>query len=198
MPLCIFHNKMPKLQSYRSEDQLLKGCKQRDPETQRILFDQYKGRMMTLVSRYFGSNAEAEDILVRGFTKVFSTIESFRGEGSLEGWIRRIMINEALGQIRKEGASKWAVSMDELRSEPFSMAEIYDQLSTSELMDLIKSLPQGYRTVFNLFAVEGYSHREIGEMLGISEGTSKSQYLRSRNLLRKKVELMYQLPEYGS
>ena len=202
MSLCIFHIKMPILQKHEVEFPFLKGCIKGESEAQKELFDHFSKRMMALAFRYMPNTQEAEDVLIKSFTKVFSSIGSYKGSGSLEGWIRRIVINEALGQLRKEGPSKWAVSIDEMQVEPQTEAEIFNEISTKELLDLISSLPQGYRTVFNLFAVEGYGHKEISEMIGISEGTSKSQYMRARTLLRKKIESLGYLEsksiEYGS
>ncbi len=192
---------MPKLHKNIEERSLVKGCQNGDHHCQKHLFETYKDKMMGVAIRYLPEQQQAEDILIRSFTKVFSNIRSFRSEGSLEGWIRRIVINESLAQLRKEGPSKWSVSLENISQDPGIGAEVYDMLSTTELLGIISSLPQGYRTVFNLYAVEGFSHKEIASQLRISEGTSKSQYLRARSLLRKKIGKMNSIKQkvdYGS
>jgi RNA polymerase sigma-70 factor, ECF subfamily len=183
------------------EKELVAACLKGNSSGQRELYHRYSRKMMGITVRYIQETESAEDVLVRAFTRVFDRLDTFRFEGSLEGWIRKIVINEALGQLRSEGASKWSVSLEEIKREPACDADIYDRLSTEELLEHIRSLPLGYRTVFNLFAIEGFTHKEIARKLNIGIGTSKSQYLRARVLLQKKIRISEDPPksmEYGS
>ena len=127
--------------------------------------------------------------MVGGMVKVFEKVGQFQEEGSFEGWIRRIMVNESLMYLRKHKNMSLESDIDEVREEP-NYGELSDQLEAGDLMKMIESLPVGYRTVFNLYAIEGYKHDEIGEMLGISSGTSKSQLNRARKLLQQQLVVM--------
>lgn len=141
--------------------------------------------MMVVCLRYSRTTAEAEDILQEAFVKVFHGIKNFRQESKLETWITRIMVNTALNFQRKKLYLFPMVDVDEI-DIPEAEVSISD-INFSQLLEMIQSLPQGCQIVFNLFAIEGYNHKEIGEMLGISEGTSKSQYARARSLLQEKL-----------
>ncbi len=169
-----------------SESELIEACKNGSSKAQKQLYEQHSGKMFGVALRYVGNHHEAEDVLVTAFMKVFEHLDSFKGEGSFEGWIRRIVSNEALGLIRK----RKKVFMEEIenadykgKNNPASTA-----LETDDLLALVKQLPDGYRTVFNMYAIEGFSHKEIGEELGIAENTSKSQLSRARALLKKWLE----------
>jgi RNA polymerase sigma-70 factor (ECF subfamily) len=131
---------------------------------------------------------EAEDVLQEGFIKVFRHLKDYRNDGSLEGWIRRTMVNTAINFYNKRAKYQNDISLDQ--SEPINQEEesAIDKLSAQELLDLIQELPDGYRMVFNLNVIEGYTHKEIGEMLDISENTSKSQLSRARNVLQGKLK----------
>lgn len=138
--------------------------------------------------RYSSTLEDAEDILQDGFVKIFKNLENYRSEGALGGWMRRIMINTALQKFREEKRLSFMVPMED-RDEMIEVEEeVLEKMSAMELMDKIRQLPDGFRLVFNLYAVEGFSHSEIASKLGISEGTSRSQYSRSRSLLRKMIE----------
>jgi RNA polymerase sigma-70 factor (ECF subfamily) len=167
-------------------DQLVQDCKRQDRKAQELVFRQFGGRMLGVCMRYISDKSEAEEVMLIGFTKVFSKIDQFSGEGSFEGWIRRIMVNESLNHLRKYKNLKMQVDLEtnEYMVPGYVDAHKVDQ---QYLMDLITELPDGYRTVFNLYAVEGYSHKEIAEELGITESTSKSQLSRARLLLQKKL-----------
>ena len=174
------------LSLFNHEAQLVKSLRKQDPKAQRQLFEKYSPRMLGLCFRYAGDEMIAEDIMVEGFMRVFSKIDQFSGDGSFEGWMRRIMVNEALGFLRKQKR----ILEDTLSDEAENIADYAyaDQnLNAEELLALISELPAGYRTVFNLYAIEGYAHMEIAEMLGISESTSKSQLHRARAMLQKMV-----------
>ena len=145
--------------------------------------------MMGVCLRYFDSVEEAEDVLQNGFILVFEHIETFKGTGSLDGWIKKIMVNTALTEIRKNKKFKQNIELDNVEFMLPSSGFANDDLKTKELLKIIQSLPPGSRTVFNLYAIEGYSHGEIANMLNISEGTSKSQYSRARAYLQKIIAL---------
>ena len=167
-------------------NEVIEGCKRGESRPQKQLYELYASRMLGLCFRYIGERQEAEDIMIKGFMKVFEKIGQFRGEGSFEGWIKRIMINESLAYLRRNKAMYVEIEMDRLGEKPD-----YDQLSglleAEDLMSMVNALPMGYRSVFNLYAIEGYSHKEIAEMLNINENTSKSQLSRARAVLQKKL-----------
>lgn len=140
--------------------------------------------MYSVCRRYVMQLQEAEDILVCGFTKVFQKLNQFKGQGSFEGWVRRIMVNEALTFIRRNKSMYLEVEIEKASREP-DLNKLSDQLEVEDLEKLIDQLPMGYKTVFNLYAIEGFSHKEIAEKLGISENTSKSQLSRARVHLQK-------------
>jgi RNA polymerase sigma factor (sigma-70 family) len=171
---------------FNQEAQLIKSLKKADQKAQRQLYEKYASRMLGVCRRYISDPMTAEDILVEGFMKVFDKIDQFKNEGSFEGWIRRIMVNEALGYLRQQKRNLEDVSLDEAYGiADFEQAD--QSLQADEMMSMIETLPTGYRTIFNLYAIEGYSHAEIAEMLGITESTSKSQLHRARALLQQLV-----------
>lgn len=170
-----------------SEQELVQGCGRGDRATQKALYERYCKKMMVICQRYARSSQEAEDSLQEGFIRVFKSIKDFRQESRLDTWITRIMINTALNGQRQKLYMLPMVDVTEVsipEREDVSLAAF----QLSELIAIVQSLPDGCRVVFNLFAIEGYSHREIGEMLKVSEGTSKSQYNRAKSLLRAKLE----------
>jgi len=177
-----------KLQIQKStlESDLVNACKKQNAKAQQLLYDKYASAMLGLCRRYVKGELEAEDVMIKGFMKVFSKIDIFEGKGSFEGWMKRIMINEALGYLRKNKAMYLETDIEAADKEPD-----YDKLTTAleekDLLRMIKELPSGYRTIFNLYAIEGYSHKEIGELLGINENTSKSQLSRARMHLQRKL-----------
>lgn len=165
-------------------------CASGDSNAQEILYNKYAPKMYGVCLRYAKDNMEAEDNLQEGFVKVFTNIKNFRHEGSLEGWVRRIMVNVSLEKFRKQ----YVVYPVEDVSvyDNYNITEnIIEQISSDEILSLIKQLPPRYKMVFNLYVMEGYNHREIGEELGISEGTSKSNLSRARNILKRKVKQLY-------
>lgn len=172
--------------SMLSDQELINGCAKGDRAAQKALYDRYCRKMLVFCQRYARSTAEAEDILQEGFIKVFKSIGQFRAESRLDTWMTRIMINTALNSQRQKLYMLPMVDITEIQlpeSEEISLSGFH----LTELVAMIQSLPDGCRIVFNLFAIEGYSHKEIGEMLDISEGTSKSQYNRAKVLLRTKL-----------
>ncbi|HYC84361.1 MAG TPA: sigma-70 family RNA polymerase sigma factor [Chryseosolibacter sp.] len=170
---------------YRAkEEELIKGCLKRERSAQQQLFDLYSSKMYGVCHRYVKHAMEAEDILVTAFTKIFERIDQFKGEGSFEGWIRRIMVNEALTYLRKSRAMYLETDLEQADREP-DYDKLGDHLEAEDLLKMIQELPAGYRLVFNMYAIDGYSHKEIAAQLGISENTSKSQLSRARVYLQK-------------
>ncbi len=167
---------------------LIKECVKGNVRAQQKLFDKFARKMLGVCLRYSKNTEQAEDVLQDGFVKVFGKLKDFKMEGSLEGWIRRIMVNTALDQIRKNGKILGDMNVDDVGYKIENNAYVFEGLIAEDLMKMVQSMPTGYKVVFNMFAIEGYSHFEIGETLGISENTSKSQYSRAKAYLRKKLE----------
>jgi RNA polymerase sigma-70 factor (ECF subfamily) len=171
-----------------TEEQLIKGCVQNDVACQRLLFERYAGKLMTICLRYSCDRPEAEDMLQDAFIKIFSHIWQYKFEGSFEGWIKRIVVNCALKTIQKKKTRFLEISNHDAAA-PHSDSFVLSSLSEDELIKMISSLPDGYRIVFNLYVMEGYSHDEIAEMLGIQAATSRSQLVKARKLLQKQILL---------
>lgn len=169
-----------------TEEELINACNRHEPRAQRELYQKYCDRMLGLCVRYVRDHFEAEDIMIRGFVKAFQKINQYSGEGSFEGWLRRIMINEALSFLRRHKNLLMSVQIEKAEREPDYQA-MENHLEAEDLLAMINELPEGYRMVFNLYAIEGYSHREIAEALGITEGASKSQLSRARAHLQKEL-----------
>jgi RNA polymerase sigma-70 factor (ECF subfamily) len=170
-----------------NELELISACRQGSVRAQKLLYERFAGLMLTVCLRYLRQRADAEEAMLTGFVKVFRALEQYRHEGSFEGWIRRIMVNEALGQLRRKEPLHLAID-DMVTDVPSTQATAESDMAAADLMQLLSELPAGYRTVFNLYAIEGYTHPEIGEMLGISEGTSKSQLSKARAMLQRRLE----------
>lgn len=170
-----------------TEAEIVYRCLQLDTLAQNELYRRYTGKMMAVCMRYARNRENAADIMQDGFVKVFLNLKSFKGEGSFEGWMKRIMINTALKQYRKDLKFKNDTDIEAAYSLTFDN-QIVSNLSTKELLNHVQALPDGYRTIFNLYVLEGYQHNEIGEMLHISEGTSKSQLSRARTYLMQQIK----------
>lgn len=171
-----------------SDEELVKGCIEKKPLAQKTLYERFSRKMMGVCLRYSDDRDDAEDILQVGFIKIFENIQSFKGSGSLEGWIRRIIVNTALNHYRQNRQSRENIDLDSVDYMLDGGNHTAESLNAKELMAMIQKLPPGFRTVFNLFAIEGYSHKEIADQLEISEGTSKSQYARARAFLQRLIE----------
>jgi RNA polymerase sigma factor (sigma-70 family) len=170
---------------YRSnEAELIKGCIRRERSAQKRLYEAFSSKMYTLCCRYVKDSMEAEDVLVTAFTKILDRIDQYKGEGSFEGWIRRVVVNEALTYLRRNRSMYVETELEAADRDP-DYQQISDHLEAEDLMNMIQELPSGYRIVFNLYAIDGYSHKEIAEQLNISENTSKSQLSRARVFLQK-------------
>jgi RNA polymerase sigma factor (sigma-70 family) len=171
-------------QIYRAKDEeLIEGCRRQDRQAQKRLYDQYASKLFALCCRYIKDKMEAEDVLITAFTKILNRIDQYTGEGNFEGWMRKVVVNDALSYLRKNKNMYLETDIAAADFEPDEKLE--DQLEAEDLLKMIESLPTGYRIVFNLYAIEGYSHKEIGEQLGISENTSKSQLSCARVALQK-------------
>lgn len=174
--------------SFPSESALVQACLQSDRQAQHALYARYAGPMLRVCKRYLNDAFEAEDALMEAFVKVFGKLAEFQGKGSLEGWIRRIVVNEALMKLRQQ--KSWTMEAYPEQEKIGLPPEGLEPLAAEEILNLIARLPLGYQTVFKLYALEGYAHAEIAEMLGISEGTSKSQLARARQLLQEKFKAL--------
>jgi RNA polymerase sigma-70 factor, ECF subfamily len=169
-----------------TEESLISGCRKKHRQAQRDVYNWLAPKMLAICRRYVKDVNEAESVMITGFMKVLDKIEQYSGEGSFEGWVRRIMVNESLLYIRKNKGMYIEVDIEYADTEPnYELAS--ENLEADDLLNLINGLPIGYRTVFNMFAIEGYSHKEIAESLAISENTSKSQLSRARKMLQKQI-----------
>lgn len=168
--------------------QLIDSCIKGNREAQKILYDLLAPKMFPLCIRYVGDRTLAEDVLQDGFITLFSKLESYKGEGSFEGWARRIFVTTALMDLRKKDALKISEDLDAARNLKADNVSQTQNIGYKELMRLVMSMPHGFRTVFNMYAIEGFSHKEIGKMLGISETTSRTQFSRARIWLQNKIK----------
>ncbi len=171
-----------------TEKQLIEKCRQGEGKALKTLYERYADRMLGVCFRYVNDRDTARDLLHDGFVTLFTKIGDFRSEGSFEGWMRRVFVTTCLGYLRKNSTGAALRVPDEWCEPGAAEVSALEKLSADELLRLIGALPEGYRTVLNLYAVEGYSHREIADMLGISENTSRSQYARAKACLKKAME----------
>jgi len=170
---------------YRAKDvELIEGCRRQDRQAQKRLYDQYASKFYALCCRYIKDKMEAEDVLITAFTKILNRIDQYTGEGNFEGWMRKVVVNDALSYLRRSKNMYLETDISAADYEP-DYEKLENQLEAEDLLKMIEALPTGYRIVFNLYAIEGYSHKEIGDQLGISENTSKSQLSRARAALQK-------------
>ncbi len=167
-------------------DDLMEGCKAGDRKMQEMLYKLTASKMLAVCMRYAKDHMEAEDVLQMGYVKIFQKVKDYRGEGSFEGWIRRIMVNTAIESYRKNLRTLNVVPIEDAYEQP-SQGFDYSSLGMQDLLKVIQKLADGYRMVFNMYIIEGYSHKEIAETLGISEGASKSQLSRARAILQQEI-----------
>jgi RNA polymerase sigma factor (sigma-70 family) len=172
-----------------NEEEMIQGCIRRERSAQKRLYEAFSPKMYAICCRYIKDSMEAEDVLVTAFTKILERINQYKFEGSFEGWVRRVVVNEALTYLRRNRSMYLETELEAADREP-DYQSLSDHLETEDLMNMIQELPAGYKIVFNLYALDGYSHKEIAEQLNISENTSKSQLSRARvylqNLLNKR------------
>lgn len=169
-----------------TEKKLIEGCVQQDSKCQKEVFQRFAGKMMAVCLRYTRHHMEAEDIIQEAFIKVFNNIDKFQFKGSFEGWIRKIVVNTALKKYNKKSFQNEVIGLPEFTDQAADPV-VYNALSVAEIMQLLAKLPDGYRVVFNLYAIEGYSHKEISDLLGIQESTSRSQLVKARKMLQSLV-----------
>ena len=174
-----------------TEKDLIEACLKKDRRAQKLLWDRYSPKMFGVCKRYIKNHEDREDVLIEAFVKVFKNITQFKGAGSFEGWIRRIVVNEALMYLRKKHNFKMTVEINN-NVDVKTKISVEDQLAANDILALLNQLPTGYRTVFNLYVLEGYKHREIAEILGISINTSKSQLI----LAKKRMQRLLQKSKY--
>jgi RNA polymerase sigma factor (sigma-70 family) len=170
-----------------NEADLIEGCIRGDRKMQYELYERFAPKMYGVCLRYASGNEEAEDILQEGFIKVFKKIGSYRSEGSFEGWMRRIFVNTAIEHFRRKTYTQPVTEAEENTVEGKYLS-VLDALAEKDIVQLVQQLSPGYRTVFNMYVIEGYSHKQIADELGISEGTSKSQLSRAKQILQHLVQ----------
>ena len=171
------------------EQNLIAGCIKGEPWAQKKIYELHAPAMMSVCVRYVTDRETARDLLQDGFIKIFTKIESYSGSGSFAGWVRRIFVTTALEYLRQKDALKQSESLDD-SNYPIENVDVsvLQKIAADDLMQLIFELPTGYRTIFNLYAIEGFSHAEIAGILNINENTSRSQFMRARKLLQQKVQ----------
>ena len=196
-PYCIYyaHERLNDLRGQKEktmvenlDSKLIESCIKGDRASQKAVYDRLAPRMFPLCMRYVGDRNQAEDVLQDGFLTLFTQLKNYKGEGSFDGWARKIFVNTALMSLRKKDALKMSEELDVVKGMKADVPSQGQNIGYKELMRLVMQLPAGFRTVFNLNVLEGYSHKEIGEMLGISETTSRTQLSRARTWLQDKIK----------
>jgi RNA polymerase sigma factor (sigma-70 family) len=175
------------------EQELIERCLRNDSAAQESLYRRYASKMYGLCLRYVRRKEEANDILQDAFIRIFRNLGNYRGEGSFEGWIRRIIVNTAINYYKSNVRYNNDISIDDVHVNGNIDNDAISRISTDELLKVIQQLPHGFRMVFNLFVIEGYDHKEIAEMMGVSESTSKSQLHRAKAALQKKLMTEYNI-----
>lgn len=184
----------PLIPNSLTERDLIRLCLKGDRASQKGLFDMYSAKMLAVCRRYARTNAEAEDMFQEGFIKVFKNLDKFKNEGSFEGWIRRIMVNTSLKTVAKKSFQNENIGIEEFQQKENKIApEVFSKLSVDDLLKLVQELPEGYKIVFNLYAIEGYPHKEIAKMLNIEISTSRSQLVKARRMLQRKIENLHKI-----
>lgn len=168
-----------------TEEKILKGCRENLATAQEVLYARFSPKMLGVCYRYAKNQEDAEDMLQEGFMKVFSQIRQFKAEGSLEGWIRKIIVHTCINILKKNKKFDDSVSLVYAYGLKLNEYNVSSLLQAKQVVECVRLLPIGYRTVLNLYAIEGFSHREIGAILGIEESTSRSQYTRAKALLQE-------------
>lgn len=170
------------------DSKLIESCIQGNRQSQKVLYDRLASRMYPICIRYIGDRSLAEDVLQDGFITLFTHLKNYKGQGSFEGWARKIFVTTALMSLRKKDAIKMSDELEMAKGISAETATQVQNIGYKELIKLVTSMPTGFRTVFNMYAIEGYSHKEIGDMLGISETTSRTQFSRARIWLQNKLK----------
>ena len=173
------------IQLYKNEKALIKKAMRNNREAQKMLFEMYTPKMLSVCRYYIKDLQHAEEVMLNGFLKVYSNLNNFKNEGSFEGWIRRIMINESISFLRKQ--KKVELIVEDIETQYDYSDEVEIEIDAEDIQRLIDKLPDGYKMVFIMYAIEGYKHHEIAKQLNISEGTSKSQLFKARKLLKQQI-----------
>jgi len=183
------------IQLFKNESQLIKRASKNNREAQQKLFERHSPKMLSVCRQYVKDIHHAEEVMLNGFLKVFTHLSDFRNDGSFEGWVRRTMIREAISFLRKQQKIEFS---EEIFADAVEFSDpVTSEFNVAHIQDMIDSLPQGYRMVFVMYAVDGYKHSEIAQMLKISEGTSKSQLFKARKMLQEKLE-QENIADYGT
>ncbi len=177
-----------------TEQEIIDGCREQNRKAQKLLYERHSPVMFGVCMRYVKNRQDAEDVMIEGFFKAMTNIHQYSGQGSFQGWLRRIMVNESLMFLRKAHNFKMTVEISNIEIK--SQVNVQDELQAKDILKLLDKLPTGYRTVFNLYVLEGYKHREIAELLGISINTSKSQLILAKKRMQSLIE-QNQLPGVG-
>ncbi|MCB4798672.1 RNA polymerase sigma factor [Neotamlana laminarinivorans] len=184
------------IQLHKNENQLIKGAIKNNREAQHVLFELYAPKMLSVCRYYVKDLQHAESVMLDGFFKVFTNLSNFKNQGSFEGWIRKIMIRQAISFLRQQ--KKVEFSVDDMGIHDNSENNINTNIEVSQIQELIDELPEGYKIVFIMYAIEGYKHQEIAELLNISLGTSKSQLFKARKMLQDKILKINNTTSYGA
>ena len=174
------------IQLYKNETQLIKKAANNHRDAQHTLYEMHAPKMLSVCRYYIKDVHQAEEVMLNGFFKVFTQLKTFKAEGSFEGWIRRIMIRESISFFRKKKRLEFSADNMEIYEEPINYSNT--EFEVDEIQFLIDKLPEGYRMVFNMYAIEGYKHSEIAEIFSIAESTSKSQLFKARKLLQQQIK----------
>jgi len=173
------------------EAEWIEGAKAGDARSQKAIWDLLSGKMYAVCIRYMGDRDSAQDVLQDGFVTLFSKLDTFSGDGSFEGWARKIFVNTALMSLRRKDALKASEDVETAFGISSDEPSALEKIAYKDLLEMISSMPPGFRTVFNMYVIEGYSHKEIAEQLGVSEATSRSQLQRARSMLQSKIKEKY-------
>lgn len=187
-PLHLYFRRRNRTVNQTSEQKLVNACIKGDRKAQKQVFDLLSPKMLSLCLRYTGDRGCAEDLLQEGFITLFGKLETYKGDGSFEGWARRIFVNTALMWLRKKDALRMSGDLENARGLSTDIPGQMEEIGYKDLMALITSLPAGFRTVFNMYVIEGYSHKEIADELGITETTSRTQLSRARLWLQERIK----------
>ena len=187
---------MKVIQLNNNQEALIKKAKKNNREAQHVLFELHAPKMLSVCRYYIKDTQYAEDVMLKGFFKVFSNLKSFKNEGSFEGWIRRIMVRESISFLRQQ--NKIDFSIEDIVVKDDYANNLNTNIEVDEIQQLIDGLPEGYKLVFIMYAIEGYKHTEIAEILNISVGTSKSQLFKARKMLQEKLKELNKIKSYGT
>jgi RNA polymerase sigma-70 factor (ECF subfamily) len=180
-----------------NEKELIRKCLKKDERALSELYNKFASGLYGICLRYAGNEMDAQDLLHDGFLKALNNLKNFRHEGSFEGWLRRLMVNTAINNYRKNKTINEKIKdVEVIPDTEFADEDVFSKFSSDELLSLVQQMPQGYRIVFNLYVLEGYKHNEIAEMLDITESTSRTQLLKARKQLQTEVKKLYNEVEY--